>query len=97
MNKILVLYDCKHPPCFVSKTAFIGGAMDMIDLLRQPHGRLFTFQEIYKDELVADELINAWYEVNTAVIPDLFSENYLKYDKAFQLLWEAGKLVYQDV
>ena len=90
MNKILVLFDCKHPPVFISKTEYIGGVSNVIDKLRKPHGRCYDFRTIYFDDLETEEEESAWAILNTANVPNTFDISYPQHEKAFNYFWEKG-------
>lgn len=90
ITQVLVLYDCKHGPVFVSKFEYVGSKMEMIKKLAEPHARIYHFRSIYLDDIDEYEIENAWYEVNTAFIPQPFDLRRPQFLAAFELLWKQG-------
>lgn len=95
--EVLVLYDGKHPACYVTKFEFFGSSMEMIGKLREPHSRIYQFRSICLEDLDEWEEEGAWYEVNTAFVPQPFDPRRFEFIDAFDLLWKRGREVFSSV
>lgn len=88
--QVLMLDDCKHEPCFVTKNEHFSSYMELIKKLREPHGRLYEFRSVCFDDLDEWEEEIAWYHANIAHIPHPLDPGYNRFSEAFDLLWRIG-------
>ena len=95
--EVLILYDRKHYASFITKFDFFNSPMEMIGKLRDPHMRIYQFRSIDIEDLDSVDEENAWYEVNTAHIPQPFDARRKAFVDAFNFLWEHGKEVFNNV
>lgn len=88
--QVLMLDDCKHEPCFITKDEYFGSYMELIRKLREPHGRLYEFRSVCLDDLCEWEEEIAWHHANIAHIPHPLDSRYNRFSEAFDLLWRIG-------
>jgi hypothetical protein len=93
--QVLVLDDCKHEACFITKKEYYANALDFIKMLREPHGRIYEFRYIFLDELDEFTEQNKWYAVNRELIPHPLDQDYNEFSSAFDFLWDIGREVFE--